>query len=132
MRREPLLDSKVLWFVDGDRSQPTISVESGPRALHTRVALTPADRVRKLVKAMEDKTLEPVTKRELPDGALVIFERSDHSHLRVVVERWSEGWSVLCEVMVPPRTGAIPQVDAIRTWAERTCLSLRIENLKPL
>ncbi len=132
MRRELLLKTHAIWFVDGDNSQPHISVESGLRALHTRVILTPADRVRNLVRAMEDKTLEPVTKRELPDGALVIFERPDHSHLRVFVERWREGWSVLCEVMVPPRTGAIPQIDRIRRWAEQTCLSTRIESLKPL
>jgi hypothetical protein len=112
--------------------QPHISVESGLRATHTREIITPAQRVKNLVRAMEDATLEPVVKRELPDGALVIFERPDHSHLRVFVDRWREGWSVLCEVMVPPRTGAIPQFDAIKAWAERTCLSTKIESLKPL
>lgn len=132
MKRRTIRDTGVVWYVDGDTSQPRISIESGLRATHTREILTPADRVRNLIRAMEDKTLEAVTKRELPDGALVIFERPDHSHLRVFVDRWREGWSVLCEVMVPPRTGAIPRINAIRSWAEETCTSARIETLKPL
>lgn len=129
MKRELFDAHKVLWHLDG---APTISLESFPRATHTREVITPAQRVKNLVRAMEDRTLEATTKRELADGALVIFERADHSHLRVFVDRWREGWSVLCEVMVPPRTGAIERYDSVKAWAERTCASEKIDALKPL
>ncbi len=78
MTRRVLLENKVVWTLDG---APTISLESGTRATHTREVITPAQRVKNLVNAMEDRTLEATTKRELADGALVIFERADHSHL---------------------------------------------------
>jgi hypothetical protein len=61
---------------------------------------------------MEDRTLEATTKRELADGAL----RSSSAPITATCacsSTLARGWSV-CEVMVPPRTGAIERYDSVK------------------